>query len=98
MESAESKRIHLQEVIKRLKSYGNHVHQLKTDETWDLIAVDWPRGIVTCIQCKVVGDMATAKRLLSRFRADPPRVPAARIHQCLEVKVKGSTEVLSCTV
>ena len=66
--------------------------------SWDLIAVDWKHGLVTCIQCKVVGDLASARRLLDRFRANPPRIPRHNLHQCLEVKVKGSKEVHSVTV
>ena len=65
---------------------------------WDLVATDWSRGLVYHIQCKSVGSMVTANRLLTRFRESPPHIPQAGCYQRLEVKVKGSTEVHSVTI
>ena len=84
---------HYREVMKHdvLRTAGSH-------GTWDLVSIDGARGIVTLIQCKVVSSASTARRLLSNFKAAPPYPPAANVHQVLEVKVTGSTEVHSATV
>ena len=68
------------------------------DSKWDLISTDWVRGIVTYIQCKVVSTPAEAARLLSKWQLEPPFNPRRAMHQTMEVKVKGSKEVLSVTV
>lgn len=65
---------------------------------WDIIAIDDKRGVVTLIQCKVTKNLATAQRLLKRFRESPPLQPMTSIHQTIEIKVTGSTEVHSATV
>lgn len=65
---------------------------------YDLIALDSRRAIVTLVQCKVVTNVSAAKRLIQKFRLQPPLPPMTNIHQTLEVKVKGSKEVLSVTV
>lgn len=84
---------HYKEVLKldAVRTAGSH-------GKWDIIATDWPRGIVTHIQCKVVSDLQSATRYLQRFRDSPPYSPQRHCHQRLEVKVKGSTEVHSVTV
>lgn len=64
---------------------------------WDVCAVR-PRTPVALIQCKVVGDVATANRMLKQFRENPPILPDSRYHLVLEVKVKGSNEILSVVV
>ena len=65
---------------------------------WDIIAVDPKRAIVHLVQCKVVQNRATAERLLANHRKSPPVTPMTNIHQTLEVKISGSTEVHSATV
>lgn len=65
---------------------------------WDLVVVDSKRGIVTLIQCKVVEDNATARRLLENHRQSPLHLPMQKVHQTLEVKVKGSKEIHSVTI
>lgn len=66
---------------------------------FDLISIDVRHGLATLIQCKVVDNLASAKRLLHKFRGNPPLgVCFASIHQRLEVKVKGSKEVHSVTI
>ena len=65
---------------------------------FDLVCIDDGRGVVTLIQCKVTNEMGTARRLLDSFRDNPPCRPMKNIHQTMEVKVTGSTEVHSCTV
>ena len=84
---------HYREVMKHdvVRTAGSH-------GAWDLVAIDPPRGIVTLIQCKVCATPRAATLLLDRFRDSPPYQPMARVHQCLEVKVKGSTEVHAATV
>ena len=84
---------HYREVMKHdvVRTAGSH-------GAWDLVVIDPTRGIVILIQCKVCSTHRAANLLLDRFRHSSPYQPMARIHQCLEVKVKGSTEVLSCTV
>ena len=56
------------------------------------------KGHVTGVQCKVVDDPAEAKRMLERFRSNPPLTPSSHYHQTLEVKISGSTEVHSVTI
>lgn len=75
------------DVIRASGSHGN----------WDLVAIDAKHAIVTLIQCKVCSEMATAKRLLNQFREHPPLTPMKNIHQRMEVKVTGSTEVHGVT-
>lgn len=74
-----------------LRTAGSH-------GAWDLVTIDVPHGIVTLIQCKVTNSEATAKRLLKAFTENPPLTPMPHIHQRLEVKVSGSTEVHGFTV
>ena len=84
---------HYKEVMKQdvVRTAGSHGQ-------WDLISTDWSRGIVTYIQCKVVSTQAEAARLLSKWQLEPPFSPRRALHQTMEVKVKGSREVLSVTV
>lgn len=84
---------HYKETMKHdaVRTAGSH-------GTWDIIATDWTRGLVTHIQCKVVSDMGQCYRLLKRFRDNPPFPPQPNCHQCIEVKVTGSTEVHSVTM
>lgn len=65
---------------------------------WDLVAVDPKRSIVHLVQCKVVQHRTAAERLLENHRNSPPVTPMTNIHQTLEVKVSGSTEVHSVTI
>ena len=65
---------------------------------FDLVAVSEKWNLVILIQCKTTNDLATANRLLKQFREHPPMKPLDHIHQCMEVKVTGSTEVHSVTV
>lgn len=74
-----------------LRTAGSH-------GAFDIVVVDDARGVVTLIQCKVVSDDGAAKRLLAAFRRNPPLQQMTNIHQTLEVKVTGSTEVHSTTV
>lgn len=84
---------HYKEVMKHdvVRTAGSH-------GTWDLVAIDAPRGIVTLIQCKVVSSESAARRLLESFKSSPPYAPSSHIYQTLEVKVTGSTEVHSVTI
>ena len=66
--------------------------------TWDVIATDFSRGLVYHVQCKVVGSLSTAQRKLRAFQSAPPFPARAGCYQVLEVKVKGSKEVLSVTI
>lgn len=65
---------------------------------YDLVIVDSERSLVTLIQCKVVQNLSTGKRLMDDFRSNPPLIPMRGVHQCLEVKVRGSKEVHSVTI
>lgn len=67
---------------------------------YDLVGIhrenpDYP---VELIQCKRVKDIASARRLIEKFKANPPYLPSPHYHQVMEVQVKGSKEVLSATV
>lgn len=64
---------------------------------WDVCAVQ-PGSVVTLIQCKVVMHEADAHKMLRDFKETPPLPYSKCYHQCLEVKVQGSTKVLSVTV
>jgi hypothetical protein len=48
------------------------------------------------IQCKVVGEPTKGKLLIKRFRETT--LPSDFYHQALEVKIKGSKEILTITV
>lgn len=48
------------------------------------------------IQCKRVRSAATAKRLLDKFRDET--LPSPHYHQVMEVKIKGTSGVISTTV
>lgn len=74
-----------------LRTAGSH-------GAYDLVVVDDRHAVVSLIQCKVVGELATARRLLDSFRSRPPLTPMKNIHQTMEVKVKGSLEVHSVTI
>lgn len=74
-----------------LRTAGSH-------GAFDIVVVDDSFGVVTLIQCKVTSDDSTAKRLLAAFRRDPPLKQMMNIHQTMEVKVTGSTEVQSVTI
>ena len=63
---------------------------------FDLIV--FRKAHVTGVQCKLTEDIQQAKRLLAAFRTSPPLATSSHYHQCLEVKVKGSKEVLSVTI
>jgi hypothetical protein len=64
---------------------------------WDVCAVRWDRP-TELIQCKVTESETVAKGLLKAFKTLPPFTPSRYFHQVLEVKVKGSKEVMSVTV
>lgn len=64
---------------------------------WDVCAVKNNRP-VELIQCKVVQNEAAAKRLIKAFTMVPPFEPSECYHQVLEVKIKGSTDIMSVTV
>lgn len=84
--------------MKYYKSLGfDVIRAAGSHGTWDLIATDWKRGIVEHVQCKMVSDLTTANRLLKQFRENPPFTQQFNMHQTLEVKVKGSTEIRSVT-
>ena len=86
----------------RLKHYKELGHEaLRTAGShgkFDIISIDDKHGIVNLIQCKVTNDLSTANRLLKRFREAPPLQLMSNIHQTMEVKITGSTEVHSVTV
>lgn len=65
---------------------------------FDLICI--PRsnkGPCTLVQCKRTKDLATAKRLLRKFEADPP-LPLGEHRQIMEVGVTGEREIRSVEV
>lgn len=67
---------------------------------FDLIVIHPTLHTVTFIQCKRVSDEAEAKRMIKKFREDPPITINyhTEFHQKLEVKVKGSTNVMDTAV
>lgn len=75
---------------KVVRSAGSH-------GIWDVCAVR-PNTPVALIQCKLVADERIANSLLKKFRQAPPLMPDTHYHQILEVKIRGSKDVLSCTV
>ena len=62
---------------------------------FDVVAVRWDRK-PELIQCKRVSTLAAGKRLLKSFKETT--MPSSYYHQVLEVKIKGSSEILSTTV
>ena len=66
---------------------------------FDLTVVT-PGGDMLLIQCKRCNNEATAMRLIRQFREHPPLGQRTRAHysQIMEVKVKGSKEVISSWV
>lgn len=62
---------------------------------YDVIAVRWDRKPIF-IQCKRVGTEAAGKRLLKSFKETT--MPSSFYHQVMEVKVKGSSDIMSVTV
>lgn len=84
--------------MKRWKAKGYEVARTAGSHgLWDVIAVRGNRS-VELIQCKLTADRATANRMLKRHTSDPPMAPSDCYHQVLEVKVKGSTDIMSITV
>lgn len=77
--------------FKVLRTRGSH-------GLFDIVAIG---SSVELIQCKVTESPATAKRLLEAFRNNPPLPPYSLpvgVHQVMEVKVTGSTDVRSVTI
>jgi hypothetical protein len=62
---------------------------------FDVIAIKAERR-PEFIQCKRVTTLSAAKRLLKSFKE--VTIPSLYYHQVMEVKVKGSKEILSVTV
>lgn len=60
---------------------------------FDIIAI-YPNGYAHFIQCKVVDSEAAAKRLIEEFKTSPPFC-GANFTQVMEVKIKGTSTVLS---
>lgn len=61
---------------------------------FDLVGI--PRsntGPCVGIQCKYTKDLASARRLMKAFKANPPLPPGEHV-QILEVRVKGEREIL----
>lgn len=80
------------------EALGANVVRAPGSGAFDLVLL-WPdRGLVEFLQLKVVTGPKVAKRLINNFRGNPPFNPMQFIHQRLEVKVKGSKEVLSVTI
>lgn len=65
---------------------------------WDVVVIDWKRGITTAISCKIVDSLTEANRIMRNFRAKPPRQQHRDLHQRLEVKVRGSKEIHGVTI
>ena len=63
---------------------------------FDIIAIS-PLGSVEFIQCKRVSTKAEAELLIKKFKENPPIEIkyTTQFHQVLEVKIKGSTKVIS---
>ena len=64
---------------------------------FDLVAIR-DGGRVTLSQCKLVSGAREMARLLRDFRANPPLNLSGDYHQCLEVKVVGSSRIEQCFV
>jgi hypothetical protein len=62
---------------------------------FDVIAIRWERK-PEFIQCKRVSTVSQANRLLKSFKE--VTIPSLYYHQVMEVKVKGSKEILTVTV
>ena len=72
------------EVIRTAGSHGSY----------DLIGLR-SNEVPLLVQCKRTASLSEAKRLLSRFKSDPPLVPSLKYRQLMEVQVKGSSEIHS---
>lgn len=59
------------------------------------LKAEWP---VICVQCKRVESVADAKRLIEKFKENPPLAPSKYFHQVLEVAVKGQSARLTVTI
>lgn len=64
---------------------------------WDLTAVDLldQDAPVKLIQCKLVKTINEAYNMLKSFRRQPPLEPSPHYELILEIKVKGSTNIMS---
>lgn len=64
---------------------------------WDLVGVrlEDPEHPVMFVQCKIVPTMQQAKAMIKKFQADPPMPRSPHWTMQLDIKVKGSSEVLS---
>jgi Holliday junction resolvase len=61
---------------------------------WDLATVK-PNEPVNLIQCKVVNERSTGERMIEKFKANPFLPLSRTYHQYLEIKVKGSKNIMS---
>lgn len=88
------------ERLKHYKAQGlDAVRTAGSHGKWDIITIDATNNTVNLIQCKVTDDPKTAERLLRAFSAAPPLGKQLfNIHQTMEVKVTGSTEVRSVSI
>ena len=85
----------------RMNFYKEHgfsvVRSAGSHGIWDLCAVN-PGYSVALIQCKIVNDETTMRRLLKNHYENPPLPTSQHYKQVLEVRVKGSKTVHSATI
>lgn len=81
------------EVATRYREEGYEVMRTAGSHgLFDLIAIK-PGRHVDLIQCKVTTSPATAARLLREFKENPPIEGIKNVHQIMEVRIKGSSDI-----